>query len=50
LALGCSRGGVYPRPETTAITATGGDKPRHYFISRLNVVSYKVSKVLNPDI
>jgi hypothetical protein len=33
--------GVYPRPQTTAITATGGDKPRHYFISRLNVVSYE---------
>ena len=27
------RGGVYPRPKTTAITATGGDKPRPYFIS-----------------
>jgi hypothetical protein len=27
LAMGCSRGGVYPRPQTTAITATGGDKP-----------------------
>jgi hypothetical protein len=24
------RGGVYPRPKTTAITATGGDKPRPF--------------------
>jgi len=32
--------GFIPRPQTTAITATGGDKPRHYFNSRLNV-SYK---------
>jgi hypothetical protein len=41
LALGCSRGGVYPRPQTTTIIAMGGDKPRHYFISRLNEVSYE---------
>jgi hypothetical protein len=24
-------GGVYPRQKIGAITATGGDKPRHYF-------------------
>jgi hypothetical protein len=36
------RGGVYPRPQTTAITATGGDKPRPY---EFNVVSYECPEV-----
>ena len=26
------RGGVYPRPQTSIIAATGGDKPRPYIV------------------
>jgi hypothetical protein len=29
------RGGPYPRPETSTITAAGGDKPRPYIASKI---------------
>jgi hypothetical protein len=41
LALCCIWGVFYPLQKNTAFTANGGYKPRHYFISRLNQVSYK---------
>jgi len=36
------KGGLYPRPRTSTITATVGDKPRPYFDSQVFIeVAYR---------
>jgi hypothetical protein len=40
------RGVVYPRPQTSEITATGGDKPHPYIDCRA-IIEYKQRRIIN---